>query len=88
MRCSPSELAPVAFEDRNEENCSDEECVCVKRNGRRVLDRLKSARSKTGIRYSVFYEHVMQYLGAKRDNPAASVSFPRRLELACFARKQ
>ncbi len=46
---------------------------------------MKSGRSKNGVRYRAFYEHVMRYYVAKQADPAAEVAFPRDLENACLS---
>ena len=78
------ELAPLAVASRDESECEDRECVCAKRNGKKALDRLRFGRSRTGVRYVPFYEHVMRYFLARRDDPDAVLPFPKELELACF----
>ena len=54
-------LAPPVIADPDEANCANRECVCIKREGRRVLNRLKNGQSADGFKYRPFYDQVFNF---------------------------
>jgi len=78
-----TDLAPTAVRDPDESACDDAECVCLKREGKRALDMLRSGRSRDNIRYLPLRQWIMEYFSQEEEDRMAEKTFPTKLATLC-----